>query len=43
MENMDKEPTVCTKMGADTLAENTPNAPKFICPNCLRKLKRLGF
>ena len=26
-------------MGADKLAENTPNAPKFICPNCLPKPK----
>ena len=26
--------TRCTKMGADKLAQNTPNAPKFICPNC---------
>ena len=25
-----------TKMGADKLAENTPNAPKVICPICLR-------
>ena len=25
--------THCTKMGADKLAENTPNAPKFICPS----------
>ena len=24
--------THSTKMGADKLAENTPNAPKFICP-----------
>ena len=24
-------------MGADKLSENTPNAPKFICPNCLPK------
>ena len=23
-------------MGADKLAENTPNAPKVICPICLR-------
>ena len=30
-------------MGADKLAENIPNAPKFICPNCLTKPKRLGF
>ena len=32
MENMDKRFTV-TKMGADKLAKNTQNAPKFICPN----------
>ena len=32
-----------TKMGADKAAENTPNAPKFICPNCLPKPKSLGF
>ena len=31
-----------TKMGADKSAENTPNAPKFICPNCLPKPKSLG-
>ena len=30
-------------MGADSLAENTPNAPKFICPICLPKPKSLGF
>ena len=30
-------------MGADKLFENTPNAPKFICPNCLPKSKSLGF
>ena len=34
MENMGQW-THCTKMGADKLAGNTPNAPKFICPNCL--------
>ena len=28
-------------MGADKLAENTPNAPKLICPNCLPKIKKL--
>ena len=39
MENMEKE-THCTKMGADKSAENTPIAPKFICPNCLPKLKK---
>ena len=30
-------------MGADKLAENTPNAPKFICPYFLLKPKSLGF
>ena len=24
---------LCTKMGADSSAENTPNAPEFICPS----------
>jgi hypothetical protein len=42
MENMDKGLTA-KKMGADKLAENTPNAPKFICPNCLPKPKSLVF
>ena len=32
----------CTKIGTDKLAENTPNALKFICPNCLHKPKSLG-
>ena len=30
-------------MGADKLFKNTPNAPKFICPNCLPKPRSLGF
>ena len=30
-------------MGVDKLANNTPNAPKFICPNCLSKPKNLRF
>ena len=30
-------------MGADNLAENTPNAPEFICPICLTKPKSFGF
>ena len=30
-------------MGADKSAENTPNAPKLICPICLPKPKRSGF
>ena len=28
-------------MGADKSGENTPNAPTFICPNCLPKPKSL--
>ena len=32
-----------TKMGADKLAENTPNAPEFICPNCLLNPKSSKF
>ena len=30
-------------MSADKLAETTPDAPKFICPNCLPKPKVLDF
>ena len=37
MKNIDKGLTV------PKWAKNTPNAPKFICPNCLTKPKRLGF
>ena len=33
----------CTKMGADSLAENNPNAPEFICPICLPKTKSSEF
>ena len=43
MENMDKGLTACTKKGADSLVENTPNAPEFICQICLTKLKSFGF
>ena len=43
MENMDKELTVCTKMGADSVAENSQNAPEFIWPICLPKPKSSGF
>ena len=43
MKNMDKGLTVHTKMGADKWAENTPNASKFICQNCLPKPNSLGF
>ena len=35
--------THCTKMGADSLAEYTPNDPEFICPICLPKPKSSGF
>ena len=35
--------THCTKMDADGSAENTPNAPEFICPICLHKPKSSGF
>ena len=42
MDNMDKE-THSTKMGADKLAENTPNLPEFICPIWLPKPKSSGF
>ena len=30
-------------MGADKLAENTPNATKIVAPNCLPKPKSLDF
>ena len=43
MENMDKELTVPKWPGADKLAENTPNDPEFICPNCLPEPKSLEF
>jgi hypothetical protein len=33
--------THSTNMGADSSAENTSNAPKFICPICLPKPKSL--
>ena len=35
--------THCNKMGADSFAENTPNAWEFICPICLPKPKCSGF
>ena len=38
-----KHGTHCTKMGADSLAENTLNAPEFICPICLPKPRRLHW
>ena len=42
---MDKGLTAvhCTKMGADSSAENTTNAPEFICPIGLPKPKSSGF
>ena len=30
-------------MGADSVAENTPNDQEFICPICLPKPKKSGF
>ena len=42
MENMDKG-THRIKTGADSLAENTPNAQEFICPICLPEPKILDF
>ena len=33
----------CTKLGADSLAKNTLNAPEFICPICLPNPKVLDF
>ena len=45
MEKMDMGLTF-TKMDADSLAENTPNAPEFIWPICLPKfwiLIKKGF
>ena len=35
--------THSTKMGADKLSENTPNASKYFGPICLPKPKSLGF
>ena len=32
-----------TKMGANKWNENTPNASKSICPNCLPKPKEIGI
>ena len=40
MENMDKG---LHKMGADSFAENTLNAPEFIYPICLPKPKSSVF
>ena len=37
------EETYYPKMGADSSAENSPNAPEFICPICLTKSKSSGF
>ena len=35
--------THSTKMGADKLAENTPNAPKFICPKLSTQEQKFGL
>ena len=40
---MNKGLTVRWKMGADSLAKNTLNAPEFICPIYLPKPKFSGF
>ena len=32
-----------TKLVMDKSAKNTPNAPKFICPNCLQKAQKFGI
>ena len=37
------EGTYCNKMGTDSKAQNTPNAPEFIFPICLLKPKSSGF
>ena len=42
MENMDKGLTD-TKVGTDSLAENTPKALELICTICLPKPKSSGF
>ena len=39
MENMNKG----LKMGADSLSENTPNVPEFICPIFCPSPKGFGF
>ena len=41
MENIDKG--LGTKMGADKLAKNTPNALKILGPICLLKPKKFGI
>ena len=42
MENMDQGLTVPAKMGADSSAENTPNAPEFIyIPNLFAQAQKL--
>ena len=45
MRNMDKGLKVrhCTKMGADTSVENTPNTLESTCPICQLKPKSFGF
>ena len=35
--------THCAQMGTDSLAENTPNAPEFICKICLPEPKSSRF
>ena len=38
MENMD-----CTKMGADSSAENTPKCPKIYLPNLSAQSQKFGI
>ena len=38
-----KQGTHSTKMSADKLAQNTPNVPKIICPDCLPSPKLWDF
>ena len=42
MENMDKG-LHSIKIGADKLAENTPNAAKFICPKLSAQAQNIGY
>ena len=43
-EKQDTKPLLyCTEMGAKRSAENTPNAPEFICPISPPNPKSSGF
>ena len=43
MENIDKKLNVCTKMGADNLAENTPKCPKIYLPKLSSQAQKFGI